>query len=95
MQLCNIPAYDPSYRQLPLRDQLIARLREMEQTDSVKTNRPIHYTESKLASMTDYQLLVAFELTVTLYGQETADAYYNEGFNDGKVSPNMIPTKKM
>ena len=43
----------------------------------------------------DYQLLVAFELTVTLYGQETADAYYNEGFNDGKVSPNMIPTKKM
>jgi hypothetical protein len=95
MQLCNIPAYDPSYRQLPLRDLLIARLREMEQTDSVKTNRPIHYTESKLASMTDYQLLVAFELTVTRYGQETADAYYNEGWHDAKVSTNKFPTEKM
>jgi hypothetical protein len=76
MKLFDIPPFNHEQRDSSLRDQMIERLRQINDG---------FYTETEMNRMSDYALLCAFEKTMSLIGYSTSSDNYNDGFSDGHV----------
>ena len=74
MKLHEIPHFNHDLRDESLRDQMIARLRQINDG---------FYTEKEINRMSDYALLCAFEKTMSLIGYSTSADNYNDGFSAG------------
>jgi hypothetical protein len=75
MKLYEYPTVNRDLRDLSLREQMEARLRQID------VRR--YYSDKSIASMSDYALLTAFEVMVMGIGHDTADESFNEGFDAG------------
>jgi hypothetical protein len=74
MKLFDIPPFNHEQRDSSLRDQMIARLRQINDG---------FYTETEINRMSDYALLCAFEISMTRIGHNSSTDQYNAGFTDG------------
>lgn len=88
MKLHEIPSANFDLRGQSLREQMIARLRQIDDD---------FHRQSELDSMSDYALLYAYETTLTLIGYRTSSDHYNDGFSYGhevgrKYEQNMSNT---
>jgi hypothetical protein len=73
MELHEYPHVNRELKDLSLREQLEARLRQID----------VHGYYKSVKSMSDYALLTAFETTLQGIGYNTADAQYKDGFDAG------------
>ena len=74
MKLHEIPHFNYDLRDASLRDQMLARLRQINDG---------FYTETEINRMSDYALLCAFEISMTRIGHNSSHDQYNAGFTDG------------
>ena len=72
MKLYQIPPANHDLRGESLREQMIARLRQIDGG---------FYTDKDFARMSDYALLTAFEVTLMGIGHDTADEESKEAFD--------------
>ena len=75
MKLYEYPTVNRDLRDLSLREQMEARLRQID------VRR--YYSDKSIASMSDYALLTSFEVILMGIGHDTADESFNEGFDAG------------
>lgn len=74
MKLHEYPKVNRELKDLSLREQMEVRLRQIDVTRC--------YSDKAIASMSDYALLTAFEVTLMDIGYQTAEESYMDGFND-------------
>jgi hypothetical protein len=75
MKLYDYPKVNRDLKDLSLREQMEARLRQID------VRR--YYSDKSIASMSDYALLTSFEVILMGIGHDTADGSFNEGFDAG------------
>jgi hypothetical protein len=75
MKLYEYPTVNKDLRDLSLREQVEARLRQIDVSR--------YYSDKSISGMSDYALLTAFEVMVMGIGRETAEESFNEGFDAG------------
>ncbi len=84
MKLQEIPHFNHDLRDESLRDQMIARLRQINDG---------FYTETEINRMSDYALLCAFEILMIRIGHNSSHDQYNAGFTDGSNYITTINTQ--
>jgi hypothetical protein len=73
MKLHEYPHVNRELKDLSLREQMEARLRQID----------VHGHYKSVKNMSDYALLTAFEILIMGIGYNTADAEYKDGFDAG------------
>ena len=74
MKLYEYPTANRDLKDCSLREQMIARLRQIDGG---------FYTDKDFARMSDYALLTAFEVTLMGIGHETSEENWKEGWDAG------------
>jgi hypothetical protein len=74
MKLHEIPCFNREMKDLPLREQLVARIRQIDGG---------YYRQAELDRMSDYALLCAFEATFSVIADRSIDEWSTEMFDAG------------